>query len=178
MSKAQNQGSIRWLALSLSVLVLGVGTVAAATESIGALHPGMTIGALEKQVGKPIGIEAQPPDCPGDAPLYVLDYSDRGLMLVAEGLGTGAAIQSISSFGKNQFRTARGVGVGATYDQVLAAYPSAEDPSRASFQVDLETGFLEISFSDDDPPRVIRILLTSEHPKIYQEGQDCGQPKN
>jgi hypothetical protein len=165
--------------MALSMLLVGAAAgVAVAGESIGALRPGMTSGEVEKNIGKPAHIEEQPPECPGDAPLLVWDYSDRGLMLVVEGRGANARLQSISSFGGNELRTARGVAVGATYDQVLAAYPSATDPSPESFQVDLETGSLEISFSGEAQPRVIRILLTSETPKIYQEGHDCGRPKD
>jgi hypothetical protein len=136
----------------------------------------MTAEAIEQRLGRPAYVEKQPPECPGDAALVVWDYADSGLMLVLAGEGTGETLVSVSNFGSNRFATERGVGIGTAYDEVLAAYPAAADESPASFRVELEGEALEIGFSGGDPPRVNRILLTSETPRIYEEGRECGRP--
>jgi hypothetical protein len=146
----------------------------AKAEALGELHPGIKATAVEKLLGKPSGIEGQPPECPDEPPQAVWDYSDRGLVLVIEGNGPKAELVSVSNFGDNRLETGRGVRIGATYEQVLAAYPKAADASPESFLVETENGALEVSFSGGEPNRVTRILLSSQPALVYREGRGCG----
>ncbi len=168
---AHPAAALAWLLLSAPL-----SDRVAAGESIGDLRPGMTIVDLEQRLGAPASREEQPPECPGDRPLVVWNYAAKGLMLVSDGSAPSARLVSISTSAPSPFATATGIGIGATYDRVLSAYPGAADPSRASFRVEVDNAALEIGFSGEDPPRVERLMLSAEPPGVYEEGKDCGHP--
>lgn len=169
--RGPNAAAVLWLPLTLLAPAW-----AARAESLGDLRLGITAQAIEQDLGKPAGTEDQPPGCPGDPPLAVWDYGDRGLMLVVAGQGPAAQLFSVTSFADNRLTTEKGVALGSTLGQAVAAYPSASDRSPESFRVELESGALELSFSGEQPPRVTSIRLTAEPRRVYEDGLDCGRP--
>jgi hypothetical protein len=163
------------LAAAAALIVLGYALAEGShAESLGPLHPGMTAEQVHERIGAPTGTEPQPPACPGQPATNVWDYGHQGLVVVMAGNGADARLQSASSFGDNGLTTGKGIGIGATYAQVAAAYPNASESDASYYRVDLKDHRLEIRFSADDPPRVAGILITDEPELVYDEEGECG----
>lgn len=162
------------LAAAAGLIVLGCALAGAGhAESLGPLHPGMPSDQVRGRIGTPAGTEPQPPACAGQPATSVWDYGQRGLILVMAGAGADARLQSASSFGDNALTTEKDIGIGATFDQVAAAYPNASESDPSYFRIDLKDHRLEIRFSTDDPPRVAGILITNEPDLVYNDKGEC-----
>lgn len=176
-----NSGTDRYRARAASRLAAAVGLIvlgcalagAGRAESLGPLHPGMTSEQVHERIGTPAGTESQPPACAGQPATSVWDYGQQGLVVVMAGDGADARLQSASSFGDNALTTEKGIGIGATYDQVTSAYPNASESDPSYFRVDLKDHRLEIRFSADAPPRVAGILITEEPDLVYNDAGEC-----
>jgi len=156
----------------LSVWVAGILLVAAGAralepieERIGPLAPGMFSAEVERALGAP---EANPgAEEPGRVEtIWHYPAQDLTLTLVASRQGLVPTLESIVAGRASPLHTTRGIGIGSTRADVLAAYGEQAGAMGMDnlLTLDLPGGYLDIDLTPDatGERRVERMVLSAE----------------